>query len=147
MKRREFLTRLGGAVAASPALWPYAARAQPSTIPTIGFLHSGSPEPNARRLAGFRKGLSDAGMVEGKDFAIEFRWAQGDDAKLAGMAADLIGRKVAAIATLSSTVAAVAAKAATSGPRITVPSSFINSDSTPTGGKPASRHRSTQASV
>ena len=82
-------------------------------MPTIGFLHSGSAETNAKRLAGFRKGLGAAGFVEGRNVAIEFRWADGHNDRLAGMAADLIRRPVTVIATLSTTVAALAAQAAT----------------------------------
>jgi putative tryptophan/tyrosine transport system substrate-binding protein len=111
MKRREFITFLG-----STAVWPALARAQPHAMPVIGFLHGGSPEPNARRLAGFRKGL--------RNVAIEFRWAEGKNDRLADMAADLIEKRVAVIATLSSTTAAVAAKKATS----TIPIYFLIAD-------------------
>jgi putative ABC transport system substrate-binding protein len=111
MRRREFLTSLG-AGAGMPWL-ASAARAQQSSMPVIGFLHSGAADPNAKRVAGLRKGLADAGLVEGRNIVIEFRWAEGNDARLAEMAAELIDKKVALIATLSSTVAAVAARKAT----------------------------------
>lgn len=118
MRRRDFITGLAGATVCSPG-----ARAQ-GAVPVIGFLHSGAAEPNAKRIAGFRKGLSDAGLVDGQNVAIEFRWAQGQDARLPELAADLIARRVAVIATLSSTAAAVAAKAATS----SVPIFFLIAD-------------------
>jgi putative tryptophan/tyrosine transport system substrate-binding protein len=108
MRRRAFIVGAAGAVIA-----PFDAGAQ-QALPVIGFLHSGSPEPNARRLAGFRKGLADAGLEEGKNITVEYRWAMGQNDRLAELAADLVNRNVAAIATLSSTVAAVAAKRATS---------------------------------
>ena len=78
MKRREFITLVGVAAAS----WPFAAPAQQASMPVIGFLHSASLEPNAKRLAGFRKGLRDAGFVEGQNVAIEFRWASGQNARL-----------------------------------------------------------------
>jgi putative ABC transport system substrate-binding protein len=112
MRRREFITRLGGAAVAAPVLWPFSTRAQ-QAMPVIGFLHSGSPEPNAVRIAGFRKGLGAAGVVEGENVRIEFRWALGRNDRLPDMAADLIRRRVAVITTPASVPAALAAKAAT----------------------------------
>jgi putative ABC transport system substrate-binding protein len=120
MRRRDFI-RSGIALT---SLWPFAARAQPSSVPVIGFLHSGAATPNAKRVAGLRKGLADAGLVDGKNVAIEFRWAEGNDGKLAEMAADLVQRKVAVIATLSSTVAAIAARKVT----WTIPIYFLIAD-------------------
>ncbi|HEX2366031.1 MAG TPA: ABC transporter substrate-binding protein [Bradyrhizobium sp.] len=107
MKRREFLRALAGAVAAPP----FAARAQGS--PVIGFLHAGSPEENEKRLAAFRKGLAAGGFVEGQNVSIEYRWARGKNDALADLAADLVRRNVAMIATPGSTAAAVAARKAT----------------------------------
>ena len=117
MKRREFMSALGGAAVA----WPLMARAQQAAMPVIGFLHSASLEPNAKRLAGFRKGLQQAGFIEGQNVAIEFRWAAGQNARLPELAAELVSKPVNVIATLSSTPATRAAKAATS----TIPIVFL----------------------
>jgi putative ABC transport system substrate-binding protein len=108
MRRREILS----GAAALGMVWPLEGRAENTSV--IGFLHSGSPEPNAGRLARFRKGLRDAGFIEGQNVVIEYRWATGQVARLQEMAEDLVARKVRLIATLSSTPAAVAARAATS---------------------------------
>jgi putative ABC transport system substrate-binding protein len=110
MRRREFISLLTGTAAA----WPLAARAQQPAMPVIGFLHTGSPSENAKRLAAFLKGLGDGGFVDGRNVVIEYHWAAGNNEALPAMAAELVRRKVTMIVTPASTAAAVVARAATS---------------------------------
>jgi ABC-type uncharacterized transport system substrate-binding protein len=109
MRRREFISLLGGATAG----WPLTVRAQQSVMPMIGFLNSASPQPFKNYVAGFRAGLKETGYVDGQNVAIEFRWAEGHYDRLPGMAADLVRRKVAVLVATGGSPAVQAAKAAT----------------------------------
>ena len=121
MKRREFIALLGGA-----ATWPLAARAQQQAMPVIGYLSIRSSGTDAQFLVSFRQGLSERSFVEGRNVAVEYRYADGQPDRLASLATDLVRRHVTIIVTTGGPPAALAAKDATS----TIPIVFV------TGGDP-----------
>ena len=108
MRRREFIAGLGGAAA-----WPVVVRAQLSALPVVGVVQLGSADASAGYVAAFRKGLGEVGYIEGPNVTVEYHWLENQYDRLPALMADLVRRRVAVIATRSSTAAATAAKAAT----------------------------------
>src|SRR5262249_6269660 len=120
MRRRAFIAGLGSA-AVSSDLWPRAARAQQPAVPVIGVLSSQSPEAYRERLHAFHRGLAETGYVEGRNVAVEYRWAEGQNDRVPALAADLVRGRMAVIVVEGSTPGALALKAATQ----TIPIVFL----------------------